>query len=108
MPSLSVPRFPNSVAAVPEASHRAARGPLLPPDPYFSAHPTAVPAVLMAEAAPYVTPPLSVPRFPNSVAAVPQASQRTARGPLSPPNTHFSAYPTAVPAVLTASAKLVV
>src|SRR5437773_12578455 len=102
MPSLSVPRFPNSVAAVPEASHRAARGPLEPPDPYFSAHPTAVPAALMAEATPYVTPSLSVPRFPNSVAAVPEAFQRTAREPLSLPDTYFLANPAAVPALLMA------
>ena len=48
---------------------------------YLYAQPTAVPAVLTAWASTTVKPLLSVPRLPSSVAAVPEASQRTARSP---------------------------
>src|SRR5262245_1469124 len=100
MPLGSTPRLPSSVAAVPEASQRTARVPLGTPDPsYFWAYPTIAPAALMANASACELPLGSVPKVPSSVAAVPDASQRTARDPLSTKPSYLAATPTVVPAV---------
>src|SRR5262245_23512213 len=74
------------------------------PDTYLSADPTAVPDAFTAPAYATVYPLVSVPRLPSSVAAVPEASQRTAQKRTKTPETYLFAYPTAVPVSFTAEA----
>ena len=101
-PLACVPRCPNSVI-VPDTPQRSARipkgsegGSVLP---YLSASPTIVPTSLIARA----RPPKNPLGLPNSVAAVPEASQRTAPPSTESPDAlYLSAPPTTVPASLIA------